>query len=124
MKLQALVGGAAEVIGSEATLSQAADRMMDEDVDYLAVVEGRTVAGILTERDLVAALAEDADPAEQTVSAWMTGAPDTVPPNITVREAATWLLETGYRHLPVMDEGELLGVVSITDVLWALVETE
>ena len=124
MKLQALVGGAAEVIGTEATLSQAADRMMDEDVDCLAVVEGRSVAGILTERDLVAALAADADPAEQTVSAWMTDAPDTVPPNLTVREAATWLLETGYRHLPVMQGGELLGIVSITDVLWALVETE
>ncbi|MFQ5554403.1 MAG: cyclic nucleotide-binding/CBS domain-containing protein [Acidimicrobiia bacterium] len=124
MKLQALVGGAAEVIGSEATLTEAAERMMDREVDCLAVVEGREVAGIVTEYDIVSAVAADVDPDEATVSVWMTESPDTVPPTLTVREAAIWLLETGYRHLPVMDEGELLGVISIKDVLWALVESE
>ena len=124
MQLDALVGGAAEVIGSEATLADAAERMMDRTVGCLAVVDGREIVGIITEHDIVAGIAGEADPDESTVVEWMTEAPDTVPPNLSVREAATWLLETGYRHLPVMDAGELLGVISIKDVLWALVETE
>ncbi len=124
MQLSALVGGAAEVIGTEASLTEAAERMMDQKVGCLAVVEGRKVVGIITEHDLVAAVAEDVDPDGETVQSWMSESPDTVPPHLSVREAATWLLETGYRHLPVMEEGELLGVISIKDVLWALVQTE
>ena len=121
MKLEALVGGAAEVIGTEATLAEAAARMIDRKVGCLAVVEGREVVGILTEHDVVEAVAGDVRADEELVGDWMSEAPDTVPPHLTVREAATWLLETGYRHLPVMDGGELLGVISIKDVLWALV---
>lgn len=124
MQLHALVGGAAEVIGPEATLAEAAERMVDQVVGCLAVIDGRHMVGIVTEHDVVEAIAGGADPDESLLSSWMTEAPDTVPPNLSVREAATWLLETGYRHLPVMDEGELLGVVSIKDVLWALVQTE
>ena len=36
------------------------------------------------------------------------------------RSEHAWLLEVGYRHMPVMDEGELLGIVSIRDILWAI----
>lgn len=122
MKLEGLVGGRAEVIGTEATLQDAADAMLDAGTGSLAVVEGRSLAGIITERDIVRAVAEDADPAEEAVSAWMTEAPDIFDPGVDVREAAAWLLEAGYRHLPVMDGDELLGVVSMRDLLWALVE--
>jgi CBS domain-containing protein len=124
VQLHALVGGAAEVIGTEATIAEAAERMMDQTVGCLAVVEGRKVVGIITEHDIVSAIAGEADPDDALVADWMTESPDTVPPHLSVREAATWLLETGYRHLPVMDGGELLGVVSIKDVLWALFQTE
>ena len=124
MQLHALVGGAAEVIGAEATVGEAAERMMDRTVGCLAVVDGREIVGIITEHDVVRAIAEQADPEQTLVTEAMTESPDTVPANLSVREAATWLLETGYRHLPVMDGGELLGVVSIKDVLWALVQTE
>ncbi len=57
---------------------------------------------------------------DDAVTAWMTDAPDTVPPEVSVSEAADWLLETGYRHLPVTVGEELLGIVDIRDVLWAL----
>ncbi len=88
------------------------------------MVDGREVVGIITEHDIVRAIAEESDPEQTLVRSAMTESPDTVPANLSVREAASWLLETGYRHLPVMDGGELLGVVSIKDVLWALVQTE
>ena len=119
MKLQALVGGAAEVVGSEATIVEAASRMVGQGVDCLAVVDGRSLVGILTEHDLVVAMAEGADPDDEAVSAWMSEAPDTVDPGVSVYEAIQWLMQTGYRHLPVMAAGELLGIVGVRDLLWA-----
>jgi CBS domain-containing protein len=50
----------------------------------------------------------------------MTEGPDVVSPDTTVEEAAEWLLETGYRHLPVVDEDGLRGIIDIRDVLWTI----
>lgn len=122
MKLGALVGGRAEVIGPEATLEEAAEAMMESEVGSLGVVEDRELIGILTERDLVRAAADGADFFGELVSDWMTESPDTFSPDVEVEDAARWLLETGYRHLPVMEGGELLGIASIRDLLWAMVE--
>jgi len=119
MKLEALVGGAAEVVGSETSLADAASRMVDRGVDCLAVVDGRSLVGIITEHDVVVAVADGADPDDEAVSDWMSEAPDTVEPGVSVSEAIQWLMQTGYRHLPVMGGGELLGIVGIRDLLWA-----
>jgi CBS domain-containing protein len=121
MKLGALVGGSATVIGSEATLGDAAEALVADDVGSLGVIVGRSLAGIITERDLVRALASGADPETEHVADWMADAPDTFSPDVDVDEAARWLLEVGYRHMPVMADGELLGIVSIRDLLWAIV---
>ena len=56
------------------------------------------------------------------MSDWMTESPDTFPPDMSVDEAVAWLMETGYRHLPVMGDGELLGIVGIRDLMWALAQ--
>jgi CBS domain-containing protein len=124
MKLEALVGGQSEVIGTEATLGEAAEAMIDSGTGSLAVIEGRAMVGIVTERDIVRALSEadEDDIEDEVVANWMTEAPDTFSPDVDVTEAAEWLLETGYRHLPVMDGDELLGIVGIRDLLWALVK--
>ena len=55
---------------------------------------------------------------------WMSDAPDTFSPEVDVEEAAAWLLEVGYRHMPVMEGGELLGIVSIRDILWSIISGE
>jgi CBS domain-containing protein len=65
-------------------------------------------------------VATGADPETELVADWMAEAPDTFSPDVEVEEAARWLLEVGYRHMPVMSDGELLGIVSIRDLLWAL----
>lgn len=122
MKLHGLVGGAAEVIGPEATLLDAAEHMIESGVGCVGVVSRRELVGIFTEHDMVQAVAGDADPELATVSEWMSEAPDTMPSDVSVVEAATWLLEAGYHHLPVMDDGELLGIVTVKDLLWALVD--
>ena len=124
MQLHALVGGSAEVIGPEASLLDAASHMIKCGVGYLGVVSRRQLVGIFTEHDMVEAVAADADPEIATVAQWMSEAPDTMPSDVSVHEAATWLLEAGYHHLPVMDAGELLGIVTVKDLLWALHDIE
>jgi CBS domain-containing protein len=119
MRVEALVGGTSDVIGPETMLTDAAAVMLSRSVGALAVVEGRSFVGIITDRDIVRAMAEGADP-DDAVSAWMTSGPDTISPDVSVSEAADWLLETGYRHLPVAVGDELLGIVDIRDVLWTL----
>lgn len=120
MKLGSLVGGKTTVVGPEATLVEAAKAIIDAGVGSLGVVDGRRLVGILTERDLVRAIADGADPFEEVVDDWMSDAPDTFAPDVEVADAAAWLLEVGYRHMPVMADGELLGIVSIRDILWAM----
>ncbi len=115
-----MVSGRAEVCGPETTLQEAAERMMEAHVGSVGVVEGRDLAGIITERDIVRAASDGADVTVEVVEDWMTSDPDVFSPDVEVAEAASWLLETGYRHLPVMENGELLGILSIRDVLWAL----
>jgi CBS domain-containing protein len=124
MKLGSLVGGSATVIGREATVAEAAEALITDGVGSLAVVEGHRLVGIFTERDVVRAVSEGADPEDEVVEDWMSETPDTFGPDVEVREAAAWLLEMGYRHMPVMQEGELLGIVSIRDILWAIISAE
>lgn len=120
MKLRGMVGGRAEVCGPETTLQDVADAMLVAKVGSVGVVEGRKLIGIITERDVLTAAAEGADPVEEVVRDWMTADPDVFSPDVQVREAAEWLLETGYRHMPIMEGGELLGIISIKDILWAM----
>jgi len=122
MQLSALVSGNAEVIGSEATLAEAADRMVGQEVDALAVVSGRKLVGLFTEHDLAKSVAEGAALDSETLVTWMTESPDVFPPATTVDDAVAWLMETGYRHLPVMDGPDLMGIVGIRDLVWALAQ--
>ena len=121
MKLRAMVGGRAEVCGPETTLQDVSEAMLAAQAGSVGVVEGRRLTGIITERDVLRAAAEGADPVTEIVADWMTADPDVFSPEAQVREAAQWLLETGYRHMPIMEDGELLGIVSIKDILWAMV---
>lgn len=124
MKLRAMVGGRSEVCGPETTLQDVSAAMMNASVGSIGVVHDRHLAGIITERDIVRAAADGTDPSLELVEDWMTTDPDVFDPEVSVAEAAHWLLETGYRHLPVMEDGELLGILSIRDVLWALLGAE
>lgn len=123
MRLGDLVGKAPYVCGPDTTLLEAAAAMEDSDLGSLAVVEGLDLIGLVTERDIRRAVAKGTD-LETPVSTLMSGEPDTFDPDLDVWDAATWIAESGYRHLPVVDDnGSLLGVVSIRDLLKALVDT-
>ncbi len=123
MRLGDLVNDSPYVCGPETTILEAAVAMEGSDLGSLAVVEGRDLVGLITERDIRRSVAEDVDLAS-TVSSIMSADPDTFDPDLDVWDAAAWIAESGYRHLPVVDdEGVLLGVVSVRDLLKALVET-
>jgi citrate synthase len=99
------------------TVAEVASRMNDHKVGSVIVVDGTRPIGILTERDLVRFGAAGA-PADGTkVSEWMTESPDCAAPDLSVQEAWASLAEHGYRHFPVVDGGELVGVVSIRDLM-------
>ena len=100
---------------------EAAQAMIDASTGSLGVIHGRDLAGLITERDLLRAVAEGTDTDARAPSAsGCRPSPDTVSPDVEVEEAALWLLESAYRHLPVMEEDQLLGIVSIRDLLWAI----
>lgn len=120
MQIRSLVGGTARLCGTTTSLTEAAKAMIEESTGSLGVVDGGHLAGIITERDIMRAAARGVDLSAELVANWMTPDPDTVGPDIAVDEVAQWMLAAGYRHLPVMQEGELLGIASIKDVLWAL----
>lgn len=123
MKLGELVGEAPFVCGPDTTLAEAARVMETSDLGSLAVVEGMNLLGLITERDIRRSVAEGID-LDTAVSELMSDDPDTFDPDLDVWDAATWIAESGYRHLPVIgDDGELLGVVSIRDLLRGLVDT-
>lgn len=123
MRVAALVGGGAEIVGPEATLADVAKAMADREVGAVAVVDRAGLVGICTDRDLAMAIGEGCDPSDEIVVC-MTTAPDVVDPDTHINDAAAWMLETGYRHLPVMSGGELLGIIDVRDLLWALVDSK
>lgn len=124
MRLGDLVGSGPFSCGPDTTLSEAALAMAGSDLGSLAVVEGTALLGLVTERDLRNAVARGMDLDATTVSEVMGAEPDTFDPDLDVWDAAAWIVESGYRHLPVVDdEGRLLGVVSLRDLLKSLVDT-
>ncbi len=120
MEIRNLVAGETVACGRDVTLADIASLMISEDVGSVAVVDGSTLLGIVTERDMVRAVAADVDANAATAREWMTVDPDVADPDLSVEDAARWMLTAGYRHLPVVEGTRLMGVVSIKDVLWAL----
>lgn len=120
MELRELLSGEIETVSAETTVIDAAIQMQDAGVGSLAVMTDDEFSGIFTERDILRMVAAGEDAASETVISWMTMYPDAFLPDMDVKEAADWMLAAGYRHLPVVDEGKLVGMASIKDILWAL----
>jgi CBS domain-containing protein len=122
MTVRELVGGEVIWVAPEATMRSAAVSMKSNGVGSVAVEVDGALEGILTERDLLDAVADGADLDLERVDRWMTSYPDSIDPDMQVTEAAQWMLASGYRHIPVIDGSRILGMISIKDVLWAMTE--
>jgi CBS domain-containing protein len=104
-------------------LSEAAEKMTERGVGAALVLSGDHVSGILTERDVLRAVATG--PVEGThVAAWMTRDPETVDVSETLGQAAAVMIHGGFRHLPVLDGNVPVGIVSIRDLMRVVVDDE
>lgn len=99
------------------SLSDAASRMQFFEVGSLVVFEGRQFVGILTERDLVRAMADGARPAAVPVRTYMTEDPVVIEPEADSEQAIRMMLELGVRHLPVVEGNRVAGMVSARDLM-------
>jgi CBS domain-containing protein len=104
-------------------LADAAARMNDRGVGAALVLSGEQVSGILTERDILRAVATGG--VEGThVAAWMTRDPETIDAGDSTGHAASLMIHGGFRHLPVLDSGNAVGIVSIRDLMRVVVDDE
>ena len=100
------------------TVRQASDLMARKQVGAVLVVEQERLLGIFSERDAVfRVIARGLDPATTTLSQVMTPEPKTIKPNNTFGYAMTLMHENGFRHLPVVDDGKPVGIVSARSAL-------
>jgi CBS domain-containing protein len=108
-------------LAADAKLGDAAKRMAERGVGAVVVLDGERLAGILTERDILKAVATGFEP-DSRISDWMTRHPETIESDDTTDHAAALMIHGGFRHLPVVDAGELKGILSIRDLMRVALE--
>ena len=100
----------------ETSVAEAAVSMVKANIGSAVVMQGRFLAGIITERDVLRSAASGEDLREARVADWMTPDPQSVSPDTSVEEAAEIMLKHGFRHLPVVEGRTVCGVVSLRDL--------
>jgi CBS domain-containing protein len=120
MKVSEIMTNAAVTDQPDDTLDAAARKMWRQQTGSLLVLDGEDLVGILTERDVLKAVAAGANLKDTRVSEVMTKDLVIVGPQTSLREAAKIMADRWIRHLPVMDGGRLVGVVSQRDLAGVL----
>jgi CBS domain-containing protein len=103
-------------VGPGDALGEVAQRMVERDVGAVIVLEGEALAGILTERDVLRAVAAGIKD-DWKVSDWMTRDPETMAPDDTTQHAAVLMIHGGFRHLPLVEGDDVVGMLSIRDLM-------
>ena len=98
------------------TVGEAISLMAQNRIGSALIMEGGKLIGIFTERDTVRAISQSHDAPTHEISSWMTRDPKTVSPDIEVEDALRTMLDNGFRHLPVVERGEVIGMVSMRDL--------
>jgi CBS domain-containing protein len=102
---------------ADGSLEQITARLGEKDVSALVILDGYRLAGIITERDIVRAVADRRDLAASSAGEYMTPEPATVALETPQADVARTMLALGVRHLPVVVVGDVLGMVSARDLL-------
>jgi CBS domain-containing protein len=110
-------------VDATATLTEAAAQMDGRGVGAALVMNGDRLSGILTERDILRAVATGQVEGTK-VGAWMTHDPESVGPEERPGHAAAVMLHGGFRHLPVVDGGTPIGIISIRDLMHLVIDDE
>lgn len=117
MKVESVYHPAVTCLNPEASLTEAASLMRAGEFGSVAICEGDEMAGILTETDLVRAMADHRDPVSTRVSEYMSLNPVTAGLEEDSIEVSERMVRNGFRHLPVVEHGRLVGMVSARDIL-------
>jgi CBS domain-containing protein len=120
MRVSEIMTNAAVLDQSDDTLAEAARKMWKQQTGSLLVMEGDDLVGIITERDVLKAVATGAKLEETRIAEVMTKDVVTVGPGTSLREAAKVMADRWIRHLPVVDGGKLVGVLSQRDLAGVL----
>lgn len=108
-------------VAPEDTLGEVASKMVERGVGSVVVGDFGRIIGVLTERDIMRAVAARTHSSDARVREWMTADPVTASGDMDVEEAARTMMEHGFRHLPVVEGDRAIGIVSIRDVAgWQL----
>lgn len=105
------------------TLREVSETLTREEVGAVVVKGSQPLAGIVSERDLVRAIADGADPDVDRAEDVMTFDVVSASPDDSVAEVARKMIEGGIRHMPVVQEGAPVGIVSIRDLVAVAYET-
>ncbi len=118
MQVRDAMSKAVLIVGPDHTLRQTAQLMSARRVGSAVVVdpEGSGV-GIVTERDVLKAIGAGLDPDTERTSAHITWDVVYAVPTWTLQEAATAMVRGGFRHLVVLDGDEVLGIISVRDIM-------
>jgi CBS domain-containing protein len=117
MKVEAIYHPRIMTVQPDDRLEVAAERMRDSQVRSLVVLECKQLRGILTEHDIARAVADGVDTGVVSVWEYMTQDPAVVTLDTDVREAVQAMLEFDFRHLPVVQAGAVVGMVSLRDLV-------
>jgi CBS domain-containing protein len=105
-------------IGPDHTLRDAAAAMCQRKVGAAVVLDPDGPGpGVITERDVLRAVAEGKDPDQEHVSGYLTSELTLAAPNWSLEHAATAMVRGGFRHLLVVEGGELSGILSMRDIV-------
>jgi CBS domain-containing protein len=107
-------------VAPEDTLGEVAQKMVDAKTGAVIVKDFGRLIGILSERDMLKAMAGRVHTSESRVREWMTPDPICVTPETPLEEAAQIMLNNEFRHLPVLEEGRVTGVASLRRVVAAM----
>jgi CBS domain-containing protein len=117
MKVRDIMTNEVATATLDSTVEDIAGMMKEEDTGAIPVVDDGELAGIVTDRDIVIrCIAEGKDPAETTVEDILTEELHTIEPDADVDEAARLMSDRQIRRLPVVEQGELIGVISLGDI--------
>jgi CBS domain-containing protein len=116
MKVSEIMTNAAVLDQADDTLAEAARKMWQQQTGSLLVMDGEDLVGIITERDILKAVATGAKLEESRIAEVMTKDLVTVAPGTSLREAAKVMADRWIRHLPVVDHGKLVGIISQRDL--------
>ena len=106
------------------TIGETAQQMVERRVSSAVVSDYGNLIGIVTERDLTRAVAGRVHSSEARVREWMTADPLTLTPDAAPADAAKIMLDNGFRHVPIVEDGRAVGIVSIRDVArWSTEES-